>query len=192
MQHNIQIATSRFNNETWGENNDYRRRINSKGCIYGVPLQISPKIPKRNLVFVVEMNNSKNEIEGIGLVRNQVQFDKYYRIYQTGNYNRYIYKSNYHIARETIETFNEDLLDRIEFILFRGKTHMKRGSGFTLISDKLLKGPICESLDLSKEIRKIFECVFKKKVEEVEYCEEQPPRELLDKEEKQNKNNAII
>ena len=127
------------------------------------------------------MNNSKNEIEGIGLVRNQVQFDKYYRIYQTGNYNRYIYKSNYHITRETIETFNEDLLDRLEFILFRGKTHMKRGSGFTLISDKLLKGPICESHDLSKEIRKMFEGVFKKKVEEVEYCEEQPPQELLDK-----------
>jgi len=172
MYTTIEIATSRFNNDTWNENNDYRRRINSKGCIYGVPLQISSKIPKRHLLFVVEMNNSKNEIEGIGLVRNQVQFDRYYKIYQTGNYNRYIYKSDYHITREQMETYNQDLLDRLEFILFKGKTHMKRGSGFTLISEKLLKSPVCESIDLRKEIRIIFEDVFKKKLEEVEYYEE--------------------
>jgi hypothetical protein len=49
---------------------------------------------------------------------------------------------------------------------------MKRGSGFTLISEKLLKSPVCESIDLRKEIRTIFEDVFKKKLEEVEYYEE--------------------
>lgn len=154
---NIPIATSRFNNDTWQENCKYRAKINSPhGCIYGCPLKITPKVPLDSLLFVVEMNNSTNQIEGIGLIRNSVKCDKYYNIYSTHNYNRYVYKSEYRIHRDLIEKYNTDLVKCLEYILFREKTHMKRGSGLKIIPEKLLKHEKCRNIDLQDEIRKIF------------------------------------
>ena len=85
------------------------------------------------------MNNSINKIEGIGLIKNYIQVDKYYSVYQTGNYNRYIYKSNYRIDRATLENYNPNIVNLFDHILFKEKTHLKRGSGIITIPEKLLK-----------------------------------------------------
>ena len=158
---NINILTSRFNNETWLDNVSYRTKNKHGGCIYGTPLQISAKIPLNSFVFIVEMNNSTNKIEGIGLVKNMVQFDKYYSIYQIGNYNRYIYKGDYRIDRTTIESLNPRILSIFDHILFKEKTHLKRGSGLTLIPKKLLKHRICDDINLENEMRILFYNNFK-------------------------------
>jgi hypothetical protein len=50
---------------------------------------MSPKILNDSIVFVVEMNNDSNTIEGIGLVRNRAYLDKYYNIYSIGYNNKY-------------------------------------------------------------------------------------------------------
>ena len=42
------------------------------------------------------------------------------------------------------------------YILFKEKTHMKRGSGMKLIPEKLLKHEMCRSMVIQEEIRKIF------------------------------------
>jgi hypothetical protein len=60
---------------------------------------MTEKIPLNSLVFVVEMNNSTNKIEGIGLIRNMLHPEKKLRVYQTGNYNRYTYYGNFRIDR---------------------------------------------------------------------------------------------
>ena len=39
----INIVSTRFNDETWNENNNYRIKKNLH-CIYGSPQQMSPKI----------------------------------------------------------------------------------------------------------------------------------------------------
>jgi hypothetical protein len=155
------LSTTRFINSTWDSNINYRNKHNISGCIYGSPLEMSPKILYDSLVFIVEMNNEKNNIEGIGLVRNRPYLDKYYNIYKDGNYNRFIYKSNYYIDREKLIRYDEALVNLLEYILFKEKSHLKRGSGFTTITSKLVaskKKEECKKLDLNKIINNVVQC----------------------------------
>jgi hypothetical protein len=49
----------------------YKARIGHTGCLYGTPIKIKEKIPLESHVYVIEMNNSINKIEGIGLFVNR-------------------------------------------------------------------------------------------------------------------------
>jgi hypothetical protein len=151
----VHLVSTRFNDSTWEENLKYRIKNNIQ-CIYGVPLQISPHIYVDDDIFVVEMNNSKNLIEGIGLIKNRVCLDKYYNIYIEGNYNRYIYKGSYYLNRDQLLNYNEKIVRILDYILFREKSHLKRGSGFTTIPKKLLSHPICENMNIIRTLKNIF------------------------------------
>jgi hypothetical protein len=170
------LSTTRFINSTWESNTNYRNKHNISGCIYGSPLEMSPKILYDSLVFIVEMNNEKNNIEGIGLVRNRPYLDKYYNIYKDGNYNRFIYKSNYYIDREKLIRYDEALVKLLEYILFKEKSHLKRGSGFTTITPKLVaskKNEECKKLDLNKIINNVVQCFKLEYLNENEICIEE-------------------
>lgn len=158
----ISLVSTRFNDFTWNENVEYRRKHKLGGCIYGSPQLMQSKIVLNSLVFVVEMNNTKNQIEGIGLVKNKTRLDKYYKIYSCGNYNRYAYIGEYRIDRSELVRYNSDLVNILDHILFKEKTHMKRGSGFTTIPDKLLQHTICNGICIKKEIKNVFTNYFKK------------------------------
>jgi hypothetical protein len=137
---------------------------------------MSPKILYDSLVFIVEMNNEKNNIEGIGLVRNRPYLDKYYNIYKDGNYNRFIYKSNYYIDREKLIRYDEDLVKLLEYILFKEKSHLKRGSGFTTITSKLVaskKNEECKKLNLNNIINNVVQCFKLEYLIENEICIEE-------------------
>ena len=82
------IATTRFNEDTLENNRRYKESRKIQGCIYGSGLCINEKYPINSLMFVVEMNNSSNQIEGIGLIRNSTKKDNYYNIYGPHSYNR--------------------------------------------------------------------------------------------------------
>ena len=159
------LVTSRFTNDTLEINRNYKRKKNITGCIYASPQEMSPKILNDSLVFVIEMNNDTNSIEGIGLIRNKPYLDKYYRIYEYGDYNRYIYKSEYRIDRTTLWEHNSALVKVLEYVLFGEKTHLKRGSGFTTVTQKFLNSKNhekCQKLVLYKMINVIVKC-FKNK-----------------------------
>lgn len=166
MENSITIASSRFNQQTWEENCSYRREKNMNGCIYGSPCQLSSKIPPKTLVFISEMNNTTNKIEGIGLIYNIIKYDKYHRVYDTGNYNRYIYGSDFRISRNVLMQYNPELVKALEQILFKGKTHMKRGSGITTVPEKLLKHKLFNELNVRKELSDIFKQYFQKGMQE--------------------------
>tara|TARA_Y100000748_G_C15430660_1_gene463120 strand:- start:543 stop:1034 length:492 start_codon:yes stop_codon:yes gene_type:complete len=127
------IATTRFNNETLQENRRCADNIlhTEYKCIYGLIRKINTnKIPVYSLMYILEMNNERNEIAGIGLIRNYVYYD--ISIYNDDNLNQYIYKGKQHIDRdEIIESDNDGLLISIEDKVFKGKKHLKRGSGVT-------------------------------------------------------------
>jgi hypothetical protein len=153
------IVTTRFTHTTWESNQNYRIKNNITGCIYGSPQEMSPKIFNDSIVFVVEMNNDSNNIEGIGMVRNRAHLDKYYNIYKEGNYNRFIYKSNYRLDRDKLLKYNHVLVEILDYILFYEKSHLKRGSGFTTITPKFLaskKDESCKRLDLNSIINSIL------------------------------------
>ena len=88
------IACTRFNNTTYDENMRYRRE-HGETVIYGSTLKIRNIYSQGSLIFVAEMNNQKNQIEGIGLIKNCLIYDKRHNIYDNDDYNRYIYKGNY-------------------------------------------------------------------------------------------------
>ena len=150
------IVTSRFNNSTWEENCCFREKQKDIACIYGSPQKMTEKIPLNSLVFVVEMNNSTNKIEGIGLIKNKPETKKYYKVHSDGNTNRYTYIGEYYIERDIIDDYNSPLLYALEEILFKGKTHSKRGSGLSTIPEKVLKFDVCEGINVKKEIKEIF------------------------------------
>lgn len=156
------LASTRFNNSTLAENLEYRIKTNNV-CIYCSPQRMSPKIKIDSLVFIVEMNNELNQIEGIGLIKNTIKLDKYLKVYDTCNFNRYVFKGKYRVDREELIRYNEKLVEILDNILFKGKTHLKRGSGITTITDKLLKNERCEGLDIKEIIKKIFINMFSSK-----------------------------
>ncbi len=149
------VVTGRFNSETIIPNYEYRKRHNLK-CIYCCPSRLSPKIPHESLVFVIEMNNTTNMIEGIGLIKNKFDLTKYYKVHSDPNSNRYIYIGNYFMDRKIIYDINSQLVDILEQILFKGKTHSKRGSGLTTIPEKVLKLDICKDINIKNEIKQLF------------------------------------
>lgn len=149
------VVTSRFNKDTLISNYEYRKKQNLK-CMYCCPSELSPKILYNTPVFVIEMNNSTNKIEGIGLIKNRPEIKKYYKVHADSNTNRYTYIGNYFIEREIIDDYNAPLLYVLEEILFKGKTHSKRGAGLTTIPEKVLKFEICDGINIKKEIKELF------------------------------------
>jgi len=156
------VVTVRFNNETLDANYAYRRKHNF-GCLYCSPLELSSKIYYDSPVFVIEMNNSSNKIEGIGLIKNKPSSNRYYKVHDDGNTNRFIYIGDYFINREQIIGYNSFIVNILDEILFKGKTHSKRGSGLPIIPEKILKFDICNGRDIKKEIKELFIYHFREK-----------------------------
>ena len=114
----------------------WRERNEHSGCIYNLSKQINENIPIDSVLFILEMNNTKNKIMGIGVIKNRCD-PNYHFIYADQMYNRYTYKSNYRIDRSQL-TENEKLtIQRIEYFIFKGYKHLKRGQGITLLPSQL-------------------------------------------------------
>ncbi len=135
----FRLGTTRFTNKTFKENKQWRKKHNWEGCIYGtgIPIAKTPywrRIDRDEKIFILEMNNETNKIEGIGYIMNHIRHDFDAQIYKDKSYNRYIYRSNHRLDRAQIK--NTKLLEFLEYILFNGKGHLKRGQGITLIETK--------------------------------------------------------
>ena len=129
------IGTTRFNAETWKENIEWREKNGWRGCIYGFPSSMPSSIARGDIVYVIEMNNDTNKIMGIGKInKRHKRGDK---IYRDGNYNRYIYKSEY--RKDISEIGDDEMITYLEKKLFKGKSHMKRGQGITRLRKKKIK-----------------------------------------------------
>jgi hypothetical protein len=158
----ITIVTGRYNNETWNASLNYRKK-HKIACIYAPPYKLSSNIETNVPVFVIEMNNSTNEILGIGLIKNKLVTNKTYKVQEDTNCNRYIYIGNYYISREIVNEYNSYLVYVLDKILFKGYTHSKRGSGLTRLPEKVLLFDICKDIDIKKEIKNIFIRHFREK-----------------------------
>jgi len=132
MNHDIDILTTRFNTETWSEHDRWNQKSDFRGCIYSSPITISSRLRPDALAFVIEMNNSTNRIEGIGLIRNQISRKKY-RKYTYRGYTRHTYIGKHYIPVSQMTTNERAFIWIIEQISFYGKSHMKRGQGLSLV-----------------------------------------------------------
>lgn len=123
------LFTTRFTNETHREFVDYLNTKN-KQCIYNVPTQVT-HVPLEKILFVLEMNNDKNEIMGIGMVRNHPYLRRY-NIYKNENYNRYNYVGNCRIDRLQMDDEEIRLMKALEYLCFKSPNHLKRQHGLTM------------------------------------------------------------
>jgi hypothetical protein len=99
---------------------------------------LSDNIIDNSILFIIEMNNDTNTVEGIGLIRNNTGILKRLNIHSDGKFNRYSYTSKYRVDNEYLKTNNIKLLLFLETILFKNKTHVKRGCGIQRVPIKLL------------------------------------------------------
>ena len=132
----IKLAITRFDEITILENKRWRESRQYDGCIYGSSVKIKESISPEAIIIVFEMNNSNNIIEGIGIIKNNI-CSKKYKIYNDNNYNRYIYKSKFRLDKKNFDANTNNIINNLENILFKGKTHLKRGQGINIISDTL-------------------------------------------------------
>jgi hypothetical protein len=155
------ILTTRFNKDTWRENCLYREK-EKVGCIYGSPFILNKNFEANTLIFVIEMNNSLNRIEGIGLIKNNAFIcDKKCSIYDMGNYNRYVYKGSIRIDRDILIIYNRSLVEVLDYILFKGKSHLKRGTSFMKITEKLFQKEECRLVGEEDDFKKAITIIFK-------------------------------
>jgi len=154
------IASTRFNHATWNENTEYRRQ-HSFRAIYGVCIKMHEKYPLKSIIFVIEMNNDNNQICGIGLIRNSLSLDKKYKIYADHDYNRFIYKGDFWISRGEILDYDATLIVRLENILFKGKGHLKRQSGISVITNKPFLNWNYNEAEIKESIKNLFVLKFK-------------------------------
>ena len=127
------LMTTRFNDATWIQNLRHREQ-SEKACVYCSPSPLA--VPLNSLLLVIEMNNTSNKIEGIGLVRNNVRLDLTFEVYKEGDFNRYVFRGDHRLNREELP---KDLAQLLENILFVGKSHYKRGRSITSVGDKFFK-----------------------------------------------------
>ena len=138
------IGTTRFSEQTYQENKRWRESNQYAGCIYGTPRKMAEKIRRGREIYVIEMNNTVNQVMGIGKIKNESQHCRQkYRMYKDDFYNRYTYMGECRVDRKDIK--KEKLLE-LEKVLFYGKGHMKRGSSITCISHQKVDVDYIKSL----------------------------------------------
>jgi hypothetical protein len=136
----IEILTTRFSNYGMKENRTWceEHGLSTSSCVYGTPVMITHHVLDDAYAFVIEMNNDKNKIEGIGLIRNKVCEQRYRKIHSDPNLNRYSYEGVYRVNVSQIgdaadDKYYKKLICALEVLLFKGKRHSKRSIGITRI-----------------------------------------------------------
>jgi hypothetical protein len=154
----VPFVTTRFNDYTFSENRTFREK-HGIGCIYGPSRRMPVSIHLQSLVFVIEMNNSNDQIEGIGLIRNEIRYDKEYKVYKAGNYNRFTYASQFRLDRVVLLEYEPNIVALLDLLLFTGKAHLKRGRGFTTIPKKIFQ---YRDFDAETYIKQTIQKLFKR------------------------------
>jgi len=148
------LLTSRFNNNTWSENEKFRTTHPNFNCIYCSPDPITQNIPVDSVIFILEMNNDTNKIMGIGMIRNHPVLNKFF-VYDNGNYNRYVYIGKNRISRTDMSEEEEKVMQIFDILCFQGNRHMKRGQGLKSFPVDMLYR-CSKKLDLVKFIGNMF------------------------------------
>jgi hypothetical protein len=149
------LATTRFNTDTWNENREWREKNDARGCAYGCPVRIADKYTPDSYMFILEMHNDKNKIQGIGLIKNKNHIGKYHKIYEDRNYNRYIYKSKKRIDRKELTRQQKKIIRILDILVFKGSTHLKRGQGIIVVPRWISENTHIDFISFFKELYEI-------------------------------------
>ena len=182
------LACISFNNITYNENICYRNKCNKK-VIYGSMLKIREIYPKESLIFIAEMNINENKIEGIGLIKNVLVYNRTHKIHDNSECNRFIYQGKYWLSRTQILDVDFEILNIFDDILFKGKSHLKNRIGIRILTDNLFIHWVYDLITLKNKVKNVFLHYFQKKEKkEEEYFEIIPKIKKLVKQKEEIEN----
>jgi hypothetical protein len=146
------LAATRFNTNTWNENETWRKTNNHIGCVYGTPGKVKDNIMNSDIIFILEMHNNENKIKGIGMIKKNTAMNKSYRIYEDGNYNRFTYKSQYRIDISELHGYDKAVVEMFDVLLFKTKRHIKRAQGITELPKWIINNSHINFIQFFKEL----------------------------------------
>jgi hypothetical protein len=156
----LPILTTRFSNDTWNENQLFiKNKTKNQKMIYSAPIPISPKIISESFCVVLEMNNDTNQIMGIGLITNIAHHRKT-NVYGDMNYNRYSYFTKKRIDCIDMSLKEKEMINILELLCFKGRGHLKRGQGITILPLPYLYELWLKKIDIIQFIRDMFNSRF--------------------------------
>lgn len=153
------IMTTRFTSETWDQHVRWREQHMKKGCIYLTPRVIARNIPYNKVLYVIEMNNTTNQIMGIGVITNACSKPR--SIYSERNYNRFTYTGPTRIDRSELTHvvdvggYRVKLIKILEAVCFKGSTHSKRTTGITKLPQAVLDNSYIDFNATLQEIMRV-------------------------------------
>ena len=162
----VYLFTSRFNDETYAENRKFCTKYKKK-CLYSNPHPLPPSVPADAIVYVIEMNNTKDKIVGIGKVQNRMKYS-IFNIYGEEFYNQNHFEGVDHISADQFDEKYKPFMESLEQQCFFGRGHLKRGHRMLSFPDRKLGTCMKNGCDIIGYI----EGLFKKKPEEDESEEE--------------------
>lgn len=138
----VTICTSRFSDASWQCNQAFREQ-HGLACAYVSPDPLAGAVPVAGIVMVLEMNNTQNRLEGVGLVRNQRarvslplgMYDS--ALPQYAPVAPHVWFGRHHVTRAEMLRVCPTLLQVLELALFRGRAHVKRGRGVLALPRRL-------------------------------------------------------
>ena len=151
------IYTTRFDSNTYAQNMRFKSRILwgssvqknnesvSMGSLYSTTTSLPVSASKDKFLFILDMNNTTNKIMGVGFIKNIKATDQSLQIYDNPCFNHYIYKSQFYVSLvdnplvEQNKMIQDFIFTEFENVLFYGRSHMKRGGGYTCFPRKWLK-----------------------------------------------------
>ncbi|RZD41561.1 MAG: hypothetical protein CXT73_04790 [Methanobacteriota archaeon] len=153
------IGLAHFDNKTYKENIEWKRKKNFTGCVYGLQQFLPDSIPHESDVYMIDMNNETNQIVGIGLIKKVYIPKNRSRIYNNPEFNRYVIKSPFYRDRTFLIKKDKEIIEFLENILFKGYSHLKRTSNMTLSFEKLAYAPnIGSEFKIKKNKKRIYKC----------------------------------
>ncbi len=78
---------------------------------------------------------------------------KKYKIYNWGNYNRFIYKGKYRIDRSVLTKNELKIIQILEILIFKGSRHLKRGHGIIFMPNWIINN---KTINFNIKIKKMF------------------------------------
>ena len=101
FKYRYRLLTTRFTNETYEELQRFKENNDLIGkSIFNIPIKLRfTNVSYEYPMIVLEMNNSENELMGMGFIINKTYgMNNSYDIHKNSNYNRYTYKSRFYIS----------------------------------------------------------------------------------------------
>lgn len=148
------LCTTRFSDQTYLQNRQFCVKFKKKS-FYCNPHPLPANIPSDGIVYVIEMNNTKDKIAGIGRMKNKLKYNVY-NVYEEEFYNQNHFEGDERIDSEEFNETEKEFIHSLEQQCFHGRGHLKRGHRMLSFPQTKIGTCMKNGLDIIDTIEKMF------------------------------------